>query len=419
MADPTPAPPGTPISTSAPREAPVKSPSVLGSGTEGLCSLQPGGQRVIINRGPSPASNRSSAPATSPRAEPGSRLRSGIGRREKPPTLVSLPWAHPAADPNPIPAGKRRHGAHRQPSEARHGPSAGLGICWRHNEHLCASKRLRTGEPLGEPPLAAGSAHPGSPSLPTGRFRGTPRGRDGVGWDGTPGKRIPDTDCGEGRGGSARLREEEEPPWPVSQGRAGGRCRNSRLPRPRRGQVTGGERGRTGGDFSSDPAGNRQNPDAFKSWADKRDREGSGPGGCAPYRAGGQRPGPEAAVGPGGPRLRPAPPGQPRGAPPAPARGRMEARDGSGARPTPAERPGRGPGAEGANGNHPAAPAGRPLPERGGPARPRPHSPAAAAGALTEPPPPGALTEPPLAPLRPARAPRQAAAAVTSPRTRE
>nr|XP_054507068.1 basic salivary proline-rich protein 2-like [Agelaius phoeniceus] len=289
MADPTPAPPGTPISTSAPREAPVKSPSVLGSGTEGLCSLQPGGQRVIINRGPSPASNRSSAPPTSPRAEPGPRLRSGIGRREKPPTLVSLPWAHPAADPNPIAAGKRRHGAHRQPSEARHGPGAGLGICWRHNEHLCASKRLRTGEPLGEPPLAAGSAHPGSPSLPTGRFWGTPRGRDGVGWDRTPGKRIPDTDCGEGRGGSARLREEEEPPWPVSQGRAGGRCRNSRLPRPRRGQ----------------------------SWADKRDREGSGPGGCAPYRAGGQRPrrGPRPLWARGGPasaRPRPGSPGGPR-----------------------------------------------------------------------------------------------------------
>lgn len=154
----SPAAPGAPISTSAPREAPVKSPSerpALGSGTEGLCSPQPRGQRVIINRGPvlpptgstilEPARGKSRAPA--PHTGMGTRGRAPWGGGRSPrrcfPSRALCP--HPAADPNAIPGGKGRHGAHRHRSEARHGTSAGLGICWRHNEHLCALKRLRPG----------------------------------------------------------------------------------------------------------------------------------------------------------------------------------------------------------------------------------------------------------------------------------
>lgn len=153
------------------------------------------------------------------------------------------------------------------------------------------------------------------------------------------------------------------------------------------------------GDFRSDPTGNGQNPDVFKPWAQQRDQEGSELGGCTlcPDQGAATPAGPEAALSPRcGPGGAPPSPSPARAAPGAPDRARIEARDGPGARPTPAEGPGRGPGAGGASGNHPAAPPGRPLPQRGGPAVPRPHSPAAAAGALTE---------PPLAPPVP-RAPR-------------
>lgn len=237
---PLPAAPGTPISTSARREAPVKSRSerpALGSGTEGLCSLQPRGQRVIINRGPggstagNPPEGRAALPP--PDLTPGWQP-SGVRRRRSPrccfPSRALRP--HPAADPNPIPGGKARHGAHHHPREARHSPSAGLGICRRHNEHLCALKRLGRGG--GSRPSARGQRIPAAAAA-----LGEPRG-PGCGRCGSPAGR------GDRGQAGAAPREEEEPPWPVSQGRAGGRCRNSRLPGLCRGQVTGGERGRPG-----------------------------------------------------------------------------------------------------------------------------------------------------------------------------